>query len=279
MVSTFDMEKLNTFLRDFNLLTGIRITIFDDSYTEITSYPRDIAPVCRYIRSDRSAEAACRKCDRSACEAAANRKGPYIYRCHAGLTEAVAPVFMGNIIVSYLLFGHLFSYPDKKSGVRQVRSICQKYSLEPDILEKHLDSLEVISEEYILSAANILRPVASFLCLERLITLKKPDPVVEIDAYLSEHFAEKIDIDGLCERFQVGKTKLYEIAKQNYGMGIAEHIRTLRIEHAKKLLVSGKELSINAISEQCGFDDYNYFITVFKRLTGTTPKKYREQAI
>ena len=45
-----------------------------------------------------------------------------------------------------------------------------------------------------------------------------------------------MDVNHLCKKFQIGKTLLYEIAKQNYGIGIAEHIRNLRIEKAKELL-------------------------------------------
>jgi len=59
-------------------------------------------------------------------------------------------------------------------------------------------------------------------------------------------------------------------------MGIIEHIRVLRIEHAKKLLTDHQELSITEIADMCGFSDYNYFNTVFKRLTGMPPGKYRK---
>ena len=56
--SSFDFVKLNAMLRDFYNLTHIRITVFDDACREITSYPADIAPVCRYIRSNPGADAA-----------------------------------------------------------------------------------------------------------------------------------------------------------------------------------------------------------------------------
>ena len=75
-------------------------------------------------------------------------------------------------------------------------------------------------------------------------------------------------------KFEIGKTQLYEIAKQNYGVGIAEHIRILRIEKAKQLLENNR-LPLAEIASQCGYKDYNYFITVFKRVVGISPKKYQ----
>ena len=78
----------------------------------------------------------------------------------------------------------------------------------------------------------------------------------------------------IAHEFGIGKTQLYEIANQNYGTGIAEHIRNLRIVKAKKMLLES-ELPLAEISAQCGFKDYNYFITVFKKTVGIPPKKYK----
>lgn len=96
---------------------------------------------------------------------------------------------------------------------------------------------------------------------------------VQIDEYISKHFSEQIDALSLCQKFEIGKTQLYEIAKQNYGIGIAEHIRNLRIEKAKRLLEES-ELPLAEIASQCGFKNHNYFITVFKRMVGIPPKRY-----
>ena len=62
-----------------------------------------------------------------------------------------------------------------------------------------------------------------------------------------------------------------------YGKGIAEHIRLLRINKAKQLLISNPDLRVSEIAEKCGFNsDYNYFITLFNRIVGMPPKAYRQ---
>lgn len=63
---------------------------------------------------------------------------------------------------------------------------------------------------------------------------------------------------------------------QSYGVGIAEHIRNLRIEKAKRLLTESR-LPLAEIAAQCGFKDYNNFITVFRKNVGVPPKKYLKQ--
>ena len=276
MISTFDLSKLNALLKDFYTLTRIRITVFDDTFKELAAYPEQIAPFCRIIRTNEDAKEECMNCDRRACKTASGRHAPYTYRCHAGLTESIAPLYLGNIVIGYLLFGQVFSYPTHEEGWENIQKLCNSYHPDMDVLKAAVFEQPLISEEYITSASHIVKAVASYLCLERMVTLHQKDLSVQIDEYISEHFTEDINAKHICEKFQIGKTYLYEIAKQNYGIGIAEHIRNLRIEKAKLLLIEKKEMPISEIAASCGYTDYNYFIVVFKRVIGIPPKQYRQ---
>ncbi len=53
-----------------------------------------------------------------------------------------------------------------------------------------------------------------------------------------------------------------------------ELLRTIRIRHASRLLTS-TSLSIQEIAGRCGFPNANHFSRVFKEVTGTTPRAYR----
>lgn len=274
MISSFDLIKLKLLLKDFYTMTQIRITVFDDSFRELASYPEQLAPFCQIIRSDSYAAARCRRCDIQACEIAAKRRTLYTYCCHAGLTESITPIVMGNIVIGYLLFGHVFSYDSFERGWEQIHKLCKDYSIDLKKLESACHQQPIISKNYIASASHIMQAVACYLCMERMATLHQQELSVQIDAYIQAHFTENIDTLQLAKQFNIGKTQLYKIAKYNYGMGIAAYIRSLRIEKAKQLLSEQTGLSLAEIASECGFDDYNYFITVFKRTVGVPPKTY-----
>ncbi len=277
MISSFDLTKLNALLRDFHNLTQIRITIFDDEFRELAAYPDEPPLFCRLIRSVPAGENECRCCDRAACAIAAKRRTNYTYQCHAGLTESISPIILGNLTIGYLLFGHVFSYDSHEAGWEVMKTLCAPYG--PDFTELWAACrlMPVISPDYIASASHILQAVASWLCMERMVALRHQELPAQIDDWLSAHFTEEIDAASLARRFGIGKTQLYAIAKQSYGTGIAEHIRTLRIEKARKLLDEQADLSLAEIAYQCGFKDYNYFITVFGRMTGLPPKAYQNR--
>ena len=54
----------------------------------------------------------------------------------------------------------------------------------------------------------------------------------------------------------------------------AKYILGVKMDRTKDLLVTS-DLPIRDVASQMGFDNYEYFFTVFKRLTGLTPADYR----
>lgn len=59
------------------------------------------------------------------------------------------------------------------------------------------------------------------------------------------------------------------------GLRPIEYLNFLKIQRAKELL-RNTQRSISKIAELSGFSSPSYFTLLFKRYTGTTPKKYRE---
>ena len=123
MISVFNTTKLRDLLKDFYQITHIRITVFDENCTEIVSYPDQVVPFCQIVRSSETGRIACASCDQAACNKAASQRTTQIYCCHAGLTEAVTPLIVQDMLVGYLLFGHVFSYPDADVGWQNI-SLC-----------------------------------------------------------------------------------------------------------------------------------------------------------
>lgn len=276
MISVFDITKLRSLLKDFYEITQIRITVFDENLNELTSYPDDVADFCKIVRSCETGRIACAECDRNACAKAASQRKTQIYRCHAGLTEAVTPLIVNDVLVGYLLFGHVFSYDSYEAGWEEIEKCCCELPIELEELKAACFRRPLIKTEYVHATTHILLAVASYLVLERMATLQADQLAVQVDHYLSTHFTENFNAPELCQRFGIGKTQLYKIARQLYGCGIAEHIRSLRMAHAKKLLTEHKEYSLAEIATQCGYNDYNYFISVFTRTVGLSPRRWQE---
>ena len=65
--------------------------------------------------------------------------------------------------------------------------------------------------------------------------------------------------------------------KDDTGKTPVEYITDLRINRAKKQLISHPPQSVESIAEGCGFNDVFYFSRVFKKKTGLSPREYRKE--
>ena len=80
----------------------------------------------------------------------------------------------------------------------------------------------------------------------------------------------------LSEQFGRSYDHLCRLFKQHYGTTPLQHINTLRIEHAKWLLVTSPK-PVATIAHELGFSDPVYFHRLFKQLTGLPPGQFRKQ--
>ena len=78
------------------------------------------------------------------------------------------------------------------------------------------------------------------------------------------------------KEFHISRNKLYDSANEYLGQGIAEHIKSLRIKEARRLLKE-TNLAVHEIADKVGFNDYNYFCRVFKKEVGMPAKQYRRR--
>jgi AraC-like DNA-binding protein len=60
------------------------------------------------------------------------------------------------------------------------------------------------------------------------------------------------------------------------GTNFKNYVIFARVGRAQQLLINS-DLSLAEISNACGFQDSNYFSTVFKRIIGISPAKFRRQ--
>lgn len=102
-----------------------------------------------------------------------------------------------------------------------------------------------------------------------------PTVMKQIIKEIQERYTENITLSGLAETYGISIGYLSVQIKAELGLSFSEYITSKRIQKAKELLTD-ERLSIEAIAEMTGYNDYFYFIKVFKKNTGISPSKYRK---
>ena len=80
----------------------------------------------------------------------------------------------------------------------------------------------------------------------------------------------------IAEKLNVNSSYLSSLFHKEYGCTLTEFINNQRIDHGIALLQRSTK-PVQEIAAECGIQDVNYFIKLFKRQTGFTPSRYREQ--
>lgn len=97
--------------------------------------------------------------------------------------------------------------------------------------------------------------------------------IQDISEYISINYAGDLSLKTLATKFAVSESYLSRKFKELSGFGLNEYIIYVRVTRAEEILKT-ENIMITEVSQRCGFNDSNYFSTVFKKLKGTTPLKY-----
>lgn len=100
----------------------------------------------------------------------------------------------------------------------------------------------------------------------------------QIRTYVDEHITEELDLNSIALKFHKTPGYVSTLFKKYVEGGFNTYLTKERIEIAKKLLADSS-VSIQEVSELCGYNNSKYFSVVFKKMTGETPRGYREKYI
>lgn len=104
--------------------------------------------------------------------------------------------------------------------------------------------------------------------------LQEERTITGLTRYMQEHLAEEVSLSVLAEEFHLSAQYISQLFKNEIGVGFLTYLTNIRMEQAKKLLLS-TSLSVAEVSEKSGYGDYRVFTKVFKKSEGVTPSQYR----
>ena len=81
----------------------------------------------------------------------------------------------------------------------------------------------------------------------------------------------------VAKKMQITTHQLSQLLNDNLGKSFPVYINEYKISEAKIMIKENRNLTLEAIGYECGFNSKSTFYTTFKKITNTTPAKYREQ--
>jgi two-component system response regulator YesN len=99
----------------------------------------------------------------------------------------------------------------------------------------------------------------------------------DIRSYIEDNYPNpELSLDHLSDKFAISAKNISKLFKEESGCNFVDFLIGLRMDKAKLLLLSTDQ-SLQEISGEVGYFNYNSFNRSFKNVAGMSPSDYRKQ--
>jgi AraC-like DNA-binding protein len=275
MALTVNLPKLRELMQGFHTLTGLKIVLFDAEYRQALAHPETEGPFCTLLRSFPALRARCDASNVQSFQRCRKSGELTIYRCHAGLLEATAPIADHGVVRGYVMFGQITDKADSAVFLDSLVTRMQGLGVAEVAARAAVGGIRSVSAERIHAAARIMEACVCYLLRYDLVAFRKGRLIQRIDDFIGAHLSEDLSPRRLCAEFHLSRSNLYRLFADHIGTSVAATVRERRMERARRLLRE-TSLSIGRIAAECGFADDQYFRRVFRQAHGLSVKACRE---
>lgn len=151
------------------------------------------------------------------------------------------------------------------------------YSLVEKLEAEHLNQPSDYVNMQRLYMCQLLITILRYADKPRTVSLSPSYRLAQDAAkYINENYSHPLTLESMACKYSVTPDYFSKIFKKATGVGFSKYLNATRVSAAQELL-SQTSKDVTNIALECGFNDSNYFIQVFKKINGVTPKKYSMQ--
>jgi len=271
MLINYDIEKLNTALRDFYNSTGVNIQFLTSDFVNLISNPGNHNNYCKNIQSTKEGEKRCCFSDKILLEKCKETKQVQMHICHAGLIDVAVPILYNDEILGYIILGQMKKEIDFTAVEKNISGL----GLDVSQMKEYYSSLAFFDYNKIQSVSNIASMLAKYILLENMLKPNINSNLERAIDFINKNLDKDLSIQNISKEMHMSQSVLYKYFHNYFGCTVGEYINTKRIEKSIELM-KNTDLSIEEISQSVGFTSVTYYGRIFKNKKGITPLKFRK---
>ncbi|MCU6709912.1 response regulator [Paenibacillus sp. J5C_2022] len=135
----------------------------------------------------------------------------------------------------------------------------------------HYPTLDILGQQLIASVKTVIDHIHSHEAQQ--------DIVENIKAHVDIHYKQRITLEELAQQKHfVDPSYLSRQFKRKVGMSFSAYLLQVRMNKAKSMLENQCGRTVAEVASEAGFNDYSYFIHMYKKVFGRTPGKDRSKS-
>ena len=205
--------------------------------------------------------------------------------CYCGVKEYAVPIIVHNCMICVVaatgflgkLSARMTDILAKRTGLSlaeftelRCKTLTQCSAEKEEQITAYLQVLAVLLREYILQKTNVM---SLFKDSQRD---GQNQHIFHALSYIQQNFMKPISIDQIAKECNISASYLQHLFLEKKGYGISQEIRSCRLQYASELLCT-TGYSVKYIALTCGYQNVDYFSTVFHKHYGLAPLQYRNK--
>ncbi len=94
--------------------------------------------------------------------------------------------------------------------------------------------------------------------------------------YMTAHVDGQLSLNSVADQFGLSTGHLSRLFKEKTGTNFSDHLISLKLETAARMLLEDRNRKVSEISDALGYSNISYFNKMFKEHFGATPTQYRK---
>lgn len=274
VVFLFNKEVQEIF-DNFTSCFGIRINYFSPDGKELkVGLHKGVCPFCELIQKKLGIRELCVKSDEHWCREAANKKQVVYYTCHAGLQEAIYPVFFENTLLGFIVIGQ---FRNKDIPFPHILQLADKKDIPQKEVTDSFKNVPQYSSKKISTILNLFTVLAKYIVSQHLIGRKGDLSIDTITSYLKEKITEHVSLSEVARL--VGKSNSYvsHLFTNKFNKSFSRFFTEMKIDKANDFFRIMPQLSVSEVAYKLGYDDPLYFSRAYKKLKNIAPREYKKR--
>ena len=254
----------------FTRLFNIRIVFFTYDGIELAAGEnRQRGRFCQLFRQAPACDQKCRSLDRAMQLKSAEQESLVVYTCHAGMTEAVLPVFTENRLIGYIMIGQFRTLDTSQTAM--LPSVPSDFD---DDLAEAYQQTPCYSESQQEDILNLFSVLVEIIISRHLITISSDYSIQKLITFIDEHPETTLTVTEAAEMLNCSASTLTHSFKQTTGKSFKQYLLSRKMAKAEELLRSRKDLRIHQIASIVGYSDPYLFSRIFKKHRGQCPSAF-----
>jgi len=225
---------------------------------------------CKLVQDRLYGVSTCLKLDESKRQEAASKRAVVCYVCHAGLVEAIKPIYFEDKLLGFIAIGQF------RSAEQIPAKVVSDWSLSRNLHElgSAYSNLPYVPQDRIDDILGLFSVLVEYIVVQRMVMLKGNSVLQEIITYIETHVDQEIMLAQVANHVNKSQSTVSHLFKSKLGKSFKQALIETKLRKAEEYMAAGPDITIAEAAAKVGYADPLYFSRIYKRYRGVPPSEF-----